>query len=240
MLRRKLAICKQWYMYICTCSLIHALWCIGEQLDMDGFLLCYYRLHHTRLQTGVLSFSNAELKAKGSRSKKVYIQSLLILRDQRWSAYEAWTQRSPWFTSECSCRRYFPPWVSLSMHFNQTTQQDSSAFIKATNCSVGVSGREVPWVHSARKAWSFQKLNFSRPTMPVEFMRYCQKAMKKGSPIYWRTTTYGWYVFALEHVKTDARGIFWNHDMLEWMAAPWSIHLLKYVLDFSCLLLVHV
>lgn len=93
-----------------------------------------------------------------------------------------------------------------------------SAFIKATNCSSWSEAEEkYPEFIVPEKLEVFKKLNFSRPTMPVEFMRYCQKAMKKGDHLSTEgTTTYtGDHVFALEHVKTDARGIFWNHDMLE-------------------------
>ena len=48
-------------------------------------------------------------------------------------------------------------------------------------------------------------------------MRYCQKAMKKGDQCAMdATATFrGDHIFALEHARNDARGIFWNQDILE-------------------------
>ena len=96
-----------------------------------------------------------------------------------------------------------------------------SAFMKATNCSSWSEAQEkYPEFVVPNKLEVFKKLNFNRPTMPTEFMRYCQKAMKKADQPTTEcaegTKTFtGDHIFALEHAKSGGKGIFWNHDILE-------------------------
>ena len=93
-----------------------------------------------------------------------------------------------------------------------------SAFMKGSNCSSwGEAEEKYPEFIVPEKLEVFKKLNFNKPTLPTEFMRYCQRAMKKVKQhaVEGTATFKGDHIFALEHAKTNARGVFWNHDILE-------------------------
>ena len=94
-----------------------------------------------------------------------------------------------------------------------------SAFTKATNCSTwGEAKEKYTEFVMPEKLEVFKKLNFNKPTIPAEFLRYCQKAKKMGTQHaiqrVEQTTHSGNHVFALEH-ESGGRGVFWNHDVLD-------------------------
>ena len=94
-----------------------------------------------------------------------------------------------------------------------------SAFMKGTNCtSWSVAEEKYPEFVLPEKLEVFKKLNFNKPTIPAEFMKYCQQALKKSKqPITGtETTTFtDDKIFAIDHSKTGARGVFWNTDIFD-------------------------
>ena len=61
-------------------------------------------------------------------------------------------------------------------------------------------------------------LNFNKPTLPPEFMRYCQRALKatkQTSMAPKQITCSDDKLFSFEHEKSGARGIFWSTDVFE-------------------------
>ena len=96
-----------------------------------------------------------------------------------------------------------------------------TAFMKATNSgSWSEVESKYPEFVMPEKLEVFKKLNFNKPTIPTEFMKYCQQAMKKSrQPSFGdgtATLTFtGDNIFAIEHSKTCARGAFWNVDIFD-------------------------
>lgn len=95
-----------------------------------------------------------------------------------------------------------------------------AAFIKATNCS---NWNEVEQKFQdyvlPEKLEVFKKLNFNKPTIPAEFMKYCQRAMKQltqpttssGESFTFKSDN----IFFIEHSGPGAKGIFRNADIFE-------------------------
>lgn len=95
-----------------------------------------------------------------------------------------------------------------------------AAFIKATNCASWSEVEErFPEYVQPEKLEVFKKLNFNKPTIPAEFMKYCQRAMKQltqsttsaNEPSTFKSEN----IFFIEHSGTRAKGIFWNADIFE-------------------------
>lgn len=93
------------------------------------------------------------------------------------------------------------------------------AFMKATNCSEWCEAEDrYPEFVQPEKLEVYKKLNFNKPTIPPEFMRYCQRAMKaaKHTSMEPKKITCGDdKLFSFEHEKSGARGIFWSIDVFE-------------------------
>lgn len=94
-----------------------------------------------------------------------------------------------------------------------------NAFMKATNLT-SWSEAEERYTESVfpKKLEVFKKLNFNKPTIPAEFMKYCQEAMKKSKQpsVVAETATFtDDKIFAIEHSKTGAMGVFWNTDIFD-------------------------
>lgn len=89
-----------------------------------------------------------------------------------------------------------------------------AAFTKATNCeSWDEACEKYTQFTSSEKLEPFKKLNFSNPTIPEEFMKYCQLAMKKQGDDIGATRSYdGDTIFVLDH--SSAVGLFWKSDVL--------------------------
>lgn len=90
-----------------------------------------------------------------------------------------------------------------------------SSFVKATNCPSWKDACEkYPLFTSSENLEPFKKLNFNQPTIPDEFMKFCQLAMKKqeGSDESTRSYDADDAVFVLE--RGSAVGVFWKEDFL--------------------------
>ena len=86
--------------------------------------------------------------------------------------------------------------------------------MKATNCATWDEACEkYARFTSSEKLEPFKKLNFNNPTIPEEFMRYCQLALKKGDDSGSGLKSYdGDSIFVLDHCS--AVGLFWKYDVL--------------------------
>jgi mannosyltransferase OCH1-like enzyme len=90
-----------------------------------------------------------------------------------------------------------------------------SSFIKATNCPSWKDAYEkYPLFTSSDNLEPFKKLNFNQPTIPDDFIKYCQLAMKKQEGTDENTRSYDEddAVFVLE--RGSAVGVFWKEDFL--------------------------
>lgn len=87
-------------------------------------------------------------------------------------------------------------------------------FSKATNSICWEEAcKNFPDFTSAEKLEPFKKLNFNKPIIPEEFMKYCQLAMakhKSGDDALKSDVSDDVFVFSFK----SATGLFWKHDML--------------------------
>lgn len=85
-----------------------------------------------------------------------------------------------------------------------------SSFVKATNCQTWDDVCEkYPLFTSSDNLEPFKKLNFNQPTIPDDFMKYCQFAMKKeGADESTRSYDADDAVFVLK--RGSAVGVFWK------------------------------
>lgn len=87
-----------------------------------------------------------------------------------------------------------------------------SALMKATNSGSWRKVEETyPEFVVPEKLEVFKKLNFNKPTIPTEVMKYCQQAVKKSKQAHVGYVTFtDDNIFVLERSNIGARGVFGN------------------------------
>ncbi|MCG8624171.1 MAG: hypothetical protein MJE68_19530 [Proteobacteria bacterium] len=96
-----------------------------------------------------------------------------------------------------------------------------AGFVKATNCENWEDAKsKFPLFTTSQQLEPFKLLNFNAPTLPQEFMRFCQNAMKKVSAAGKAVSVYdGDDVYVVERQTV---GLFWKHELLHVNADSFS------------------